>query len=226
MKMKRPHGKLVLGVALAVMNGLVIADIVDMGEAKAELKASAENISLMEDLSGPDGAAFEFTADGGWRLYGYGSASYDFNSADDIQDATKEAVLQAKANMAKFVREKISTEIMVNTLTEKRKHLAKGQDAQVSRDSVKTTVETIKNSAEEILRGAITLTTDKVPAVQEGGAVRVKVGVSSKTLKAAGEIAGAISGNLQNKPSAGAVQAGGSTGDSNVQETRRSKSDF
>jgi len=204
-------------------------------DPKTELKAEVRTQEVKETLDQPDGAAFKLTNDGGWQLFGTGTGSYDFNDPDDIMDATKEAMLKAKSNISKYLSEKIDSEETLNNLTEKKKKMSKGSDgssASVSKESIKTQVESIKNSSDAILSGVITLSTDKKPSGEDSGTVNVKVGVSSKSLAVAGKIAGDISKNLKNRNgnsgSGGSPSFSGSNGpkQQNVREVKQSASDF
>jgi hypothetical protein len=123
----------------------------------------------------------------------------------------------------------------LNNLTEKKKKMSKGSDGSfesVSKESIKTQVESIKNSSDAILSGVITLSTDKKPSGEDSGTVNVKVGVSSKSLAVAGKIAGDISKNLKNRNGNSASGASPSSGGSNnpkqqnVREVKQSASDF
>jgi hypothetical protein len=51
--------------------------------------------------------ALQLLPDGGFRIYGRGSGTYDFNEADEIRGATQDATLRAKAAIAKFLKERI-----------------------------------------------------------------------------------------------------------------------
>ena len=57
----------------------------------------------------PDGAAIKLFPDGGYQITAVGTGVYDFNDPDDIKDARKEAEMRAKAAIAKFLKEDIST---------------------------------------------------------------------------------------------------------------------
>jgi len=204
-------------------------------QIKAELKEKLQAPDVSEALNEPDGAAFNLTENGGWQLFGLGTGDYDFNDPGDIMDATNEALLKAKANLSKFISEKLDSEQLLNSLTTKTKHLSRGsggENPSVSRESVKTIIEKIKNSSNEILSGIVVLSTDKKPSGENAGIVQVKVGISSKSLAAAEKIAGAITQSFKNR--SGDSQSGATSGSQsgsqsaapNTRETKRSTSDF
>ena len=72
------------------------------------------------------------------------------------------------------------------------------QKVAVSKESVKIATESIRNQAEAILTGVITLKDQKVPR-GSGGEIQVTVGISSKTLKAAQKLAQGINESLSNR---------------------------
>ena len=204
-------------------------------EVRAELKKEVKTEDVKEALEQPDGAAFKLTEDGGWQLFGTGSGSYDFNDPDDIMDATKEAMLKAKSNISKYLSEKIDSEETLNNLTEKKKKMSKGSEGvseSVSKETIKTQVESIKNSSSAILSGVITLSSDKKPSGDSSGVVSVKVGVSSKSLAVAGKIAGDITKSLNNRSGNSNSDhplgsgSGKKSSNSNVREIKKSASDF
>ncbi len=190
MKAKKLLGAIVAGGMLV---GGWEAYAQDQAE-KAEMIKSTESKDVAKDLDGPDGAAFRLLPNGYWQIFGQGSASYDFDDNDDIQSAFKEAQLKAKASIAKYLSEKLSTNDSLDELVKKTAQQSTGADKKVTRESVKTTVTSIQNSAEEILKGAIVLAQRKVSnSGSEGGTTVVKVGISSKSLAVAGKIKGDIS---------------------------------
>jgi hypothetical protein len=87
---------------------------------RTELRKAAATQEVQEELESPDGVALELLPARGWRLYGRGSGTYDFNEADEIRGATQDATLRAKAAIAKFLKERVqSTEVMNNVSTKR-----------------------------------------------------------------------------------------------------------
>jgi hypothetical protein len=161
-----------------------------------------------------------------WRLFGIGTGSYDFNDSDDINDATQEAMLKAKAHLSKFMKERITSDEGLNILTQKKRTLVKnsgGDEKSVKKDDTKTIAYQIKTSADEILKGVIVLETTKTPSTAGGGTVVVKVGLSSKSLG----LAGRVKRDLQNETPYPTIKAGQKMSpQEDTVERKRSKSDF
>ena len=88
---------------------LVFMASVDVFSQEPTLQTAVQDPVVTQELQEPDGVSIETTADGGWRVFARGSAEYDFNDAGEIQTATEEATLNAKANLAKFLKERIMT---------------------------------------------------------------------------------------------------------------------
>ena len=179
---------MVFSVAVLVAFGVLGDDVADLTQAAADSAVEAE-------FDQPDGAAIKMKDDGSFQIFARGTGTYDFNDPDDINDAKKEATLKAKAALAKFMNEKLSTEEGFAEASEKTKSMTgdgQTQSLKVSKTSVKTSSTMIKNQAEALLKGVITLKTQKI-ARGEGGEVQVTVGVSSKTIQAVDAAAKAMS---------------------------------
>lgn len=245
-------------VAVAAMSACIVACTAEengsatLNDAKAELKALAKESVIQEDLDEPDGVSAHVNADGTFQVFGRGTGSYDFNDTDDINDARKVATLKAKAAIAKYINETLSTEEGLAEATTKTKNLASdksGESGSATKETIKQTSEVIKNKATVLLKGAVVLEDEKIPnASGNGGRYRVTVGISSKSLGAVTTITKAIDlageqGDFSaqrkkatgaepaekesEKSSADATEKSGFTGnDSNKYEKRRSKTDF
>ena len=191
---------------------------------RADLLKTAGAPEVQKELSQPDGAAIFMKPDGSFQILARGTGTYDFDDVDDINDARKEGVLKAKAALAKFMKEKLSSEEGFAQASAKLKSITTDgvtQKANVSKKTVKTSGTFIQNSAKELLRGVITLKEQKVPYKGTSGEIQVTVGVSSKTLKAAAKLNQAIKSNSTDSSSS---QPAGSS--NNKAETRSAVSDF
>lgn len=191
---------------VAALCGLVCASVAVAEEAGAGSKENlTENASASEvqkDLDEPDGVSLAMGEDGSYQIFARGTGIYDFNDADDVADARKEAALKAKAALAKFLNEVLSTSEGLESVSKKAKTLTKNGDvssAAVSKETVKTTTESIRNSAAAILTGVITLVEKKIPDGEEGGSIQITVGISSVTLEAAKEIGDGIADSINNR---------------------------
>jgi hypothetical protein len=163
----------------------------------------------------PTGVSLEMNPDGSeWlRVRSTGEAGMPIGDNRDQQDAIRKATLKAKAEIAKFLKEKIATsesvEEITKTLTE-----ANGQSSTVNRKTIETLITNIHNSADAILKGVLTLE-QKTDANKK--MVRVTVGMSRDTMRTADSIGSAIANRSSNSRgnSAGDVIPGN--------EIRRSK---
>jgi hypothetical protein len=158
---------------------------------------SAAEAPIYED---PTGVALEMSEDGSdWkRIRSIGEASLPIGDRKDVQDATRKATLMAKAEIAKFLKESISTEETLEEITKTMAEARTGQDAAATRKSCETLVVNIRNSASEILKGVIVLE-QKVDMSER--LVRVTVGVSRNTMKTADTLRAEINRD-QSRPSA------------------------
>lgn len=161
----------------------------------------------------PDGCAVKLLPDGGFQVTAIGSGEYQFNNPTAIRLARSAAEKRAKAALAKFLKEDLSTSEGMEEATKNAMKLSSDGNAestQASMESVSTTMESIRNSASALLTGVVVLEDEKVPAGNVGGSYRVKVGVSSKTTAVAGAATGVMAGAPSgDKPAGGAV--GGAT---------------
>ena len=177
-------------------------------ETDAEaLRTNAANPVVQEDLAEPDGVSLALAEDGSYQIFARGTGTYDFGDEDDRQEALQEAILKAKANLAKFLNETIATDSSVENFSKKAKTLTKEggiTSAAVSKEQVKTQTTAIRNSSQAILTGAITLETRRIPGSDDGGTYQVTVGVSSKTIAAAEAISRGMAESFANRrPSVG-----------------------
>lgn len=157
----------------------------DAAIPNADLTKTVTDPAVVAELDQPDGVAIKMKDDGSFQIFARGTGTYDFNDVDEINDARKEAVFKAKAALAKFMNEKLSTEEGFAEASKKTKSITndgQNQSVNVSKESVKTSATLIKNSAYAHLKEVITLKTVKI-ARGEGGEVQATVGVSSKSLE-------------------------------------------
>ena len=104
----------------------------------------------------------------------------------------------------------------------------------MSKEQLKTTVEVIKSDANKVLSGVVVLKDEKIPSSNSGGTIRVTVGVSSTTLKAAVQVSNGMTEAVHQqdnyKPGAGAGATGGGNGlgngPANTPQIRRSRGAF
>jgi hypothetical protein len=219
---------LLLTFAVTILAQDQPAEKLNADGGRTELKKAATTQEVQEELESPDGVALELLPAGGWRLYGRGSGTYDFNEADEIRGATQDATLRAKAAIAKFLKERVqSTEVMNNISTKLKQLTAKtgaSPQAEISKTDVQTRVEQVVARADEVLRGLVVIDSKKKP-IGNGGTITVTVGVSSKTqavsdaIKAGKPISGSTGGGAD-------TNSVGTLNNQNLPEKKKSKTDF
>jgi hypothetical protein len=209
----------------------------DLEADAAALRSNAANPVVAEDLAEPDGVSLALAEDGSYQIFARGTGTYDFGDEDDRQEALQEAILKAKANLAKFLNETIASDESAGNFSKKAKTLTNDgsvTSAAVSKEQVKTQTTAIRNSSQAILTGAITLETRRIPGSGDGGTYQVTVGVSSKTIAAAESIAKRMAQSLANRrPGAGGTGAAvspaptaGNGGMPNTPEVRKANTLF
>lgn len=163
---------------------------------KQEMLQTVQQQGIAQELSeAPDGVSIRLMDDGGFQIFAVGTGTYDFDDVDELQDAQREAELKAKANLAKFMNESLSTDEKLETMSSKVKKLSAEDGAStavVDKETSKKTLSAIRSSSSALLKGVITLSTSKVPGAGTTGTCRVMVGVSSKTLEAVRRLSGAL----------------------------------
>lgn len=217
---------------IAVACGALFAQNAVFGQAvqDPQLQSNAANAEVQAELDQPDGVAITVKPDGTFQIFARGTGTYDFNDPDDIKDARRDGTLRAKANLAKFMKEKVSSAEGLDEISKKSKSMTSDGQVQkvaVSKESLKIATESIRNSAEAILTGVITLKDQKVPR-GSGGEIQVTVGVSSKTLAAAQKVARGINESLANREAGagGAAAQAVAPAAPNKASTRVSDTDF
>lgn len=153
--------------------------------------AKDEQTLIYEDITG---VTLEMSEDAStWiKIRSVGESALRFGDRQDVILSTKKATLAAKAEIAKFLNERVSTQDSISditkVLTEKN-----GLQAEIAtRKSVETLSTEINNSAEEILKGVLTLE-QKVDT--KNGLVKVTVGMSRKTIGASNSIKASLNNN-------------------------------
>lgn len=141
----------------------------------------------------PTGAAINFNEDGSVRsITAIGEADLVFGDAKDVRTAKQKATMRAKANLAKFLNERISSEEVIDDMTKTATETSSSGDATATRNTIETMSERVHNSAEAILKGVVTLTED---VNHNDKVVRVKIGVKEQTIRAADSTKGQMESN-------------------------------
>ncbi len=144
---------------------------------------------------------------GNWKkFFAKGTSSVDFADEDEYEDALSEAQMKAKANMAHFLKESISSERFIRNVSKKLKELKteseNQQSIKVDKKTLKIKTENIRNSAHTLLKGVIVLCESIDPKKKRAVVV---VGVSPKTQKAADKIRKSM--HHSNEPEGSAVSS-------------------
>lgn len=216
---------------IAVACGALFVQNAVFGQAAQDpqLQANASSAAVQAKLDQPDGVAITIKPDGTFQIFSRGSAVYDFNHPRAIQAARKNATMRAKANLAKFLKEKVSTKEGLDSVTKNATAMSSdgaAQTSSASMESVEVATESIRNSADAILTGVITLKDQQVPS-GNGGEVQVTIGMSSKTQMAAQKAAQGINQSLQNREAASSAGAGApAPARPNEAQTRMADTDF
>ncbi len=174
-----------LAVALLGFAPALQAD--DKADAKAELlECLKDSDEAVEELLEPDlGCSVEITKTG-FRIYARGAAAYDFSDSEEILDAKKEALLNAKTQLAKFLKEKVSSDEYVSKIADKmrKSKLLDGKETlAVTKKECKRRAEVMRNSADAIVKGFVVLSSRHN---KDTKTISYVGGVSDKTLKAVG----------------------------------------
>ena len=218
---------------IAVACGALFAQNAVFGQAvqDPQLQSNAANAEVQAELDQPDGVAITVKPDGTFQIFARGTGTYDFNDPDDIKDARRDGTMRAKANLSKFLKEKVASKEGLDEVSKKSKSMTADGQVQkvaVSKESVKIATESIRNESDAILTGVITLKDQKVPR-GNGGEIQVTVGISSKTLKAAQMAAQGINQSLQNREApanGGAAAPAPAPVQPNKASTRMADTDF
>lgn len=144
---------------------------------------------------------------GVWKIISTGSAEVDFDDAGSVNAARTEATLDAKAAIAKFFKEIVTSEEAVNKAA--RTVVTKSGDSkQATEVSVKESLKKMSNSASELLRGAAVIGDCYTP----GKEYRVTVGIKPESIGIAESAANSINRSLNGQPAPSAPM-GGQTGE-------------
>lgn len=167
----------------------------------ANLQMTVAQPAIDQVLTEPDGVAIALRENGDFQIFARGSGVYDFDDPSELASARTEGTLNAKANLAKFIKEKVSVEEGITDVVQKTKTLQGNGTIQTKvakTEEVKTMAKAITSSADAILQGVITLREQKAPGSGTGGQIQVTVGISSKTLEAVRRLTGQPPASVQN----------------------------
>ena len=129
----------------------LVAITVFAQNSKQALLQTVQKQGIAQDLeTAPDGVTMRLLPDGEFQIFAVGTETYDFDDVDDILDAQNEATLKAKANLAKFMNESLSTDEKIESMSKKVKTVSSQNGettASVNKTSAKTALTSIRNSS-------------------------------------------------------------------------------
>lgn len=183
---------------------------------------------VVEETDSVTGVQYELDENGEFaRIRSTGEAELEFGDRKEIRIAVQKAQMRAKANIAKFLSERVKSDEVIDNMEEVVTSTSSTTDAnggkvskQATRETLEKYSERISISAEQILKGVI-VTKEDINKDQKY--VRIEVGVSPKTQNAAdiisqGNRTDSTQGS-QLKGSSGSLDPANSTG----REIRKSK---
>jgi len=143
--------------------------------------------NVKEYIDGPTGVTVKLNDDGTISsIVASGESELIFGDRKDERTATLKATLRAKANISKFMSERISTEEVMDDLTKIASEATADGKTPIASSTTRQTLETqrevIRNSSDSILKGLITLATD---VNRDNKYVKVVLGTNMKLMKAA-----------------------------------------
>lgn len=144
--------------------------------------AAEQNLNTVELVDNVTGVSYEVDENGEFaRIRAVGEAELEIGDRKDIRTATQKAQMRAKANIAKFLSERVASNEVLDEI-EKQVNNSNGKNKEVSRETLSTYTENIQNSAEALLKGVIAT---KSEVSKDEKFVSVEMGISLNTLRAA-----------------------------------------
>ncbi|MGX2974615.1 hypothetical protein ACWIUH_03075 [Ursidibacter arcticus] len=141
-----------------------------------------QNLNTAELVDNVTGVNYEVDENGEFaRIRSVGEAELEIGDRKDIRIATQKAQMRAKANIAKFLSERVTSSEVLDEI-EKQVNSTNGKNKDVSRETLSTYTENIQNSAEALLKGVIAT---KSEVNKDEKFVSVEMGISLNTLRAA-----------------------------------------
>lgn len=192
--------------------GLVISAVIST-VSFAQNNEQQPSTPVVEVVDSVTGVTYEVNENGEFaRIRSVGEAELEIGDRKDIRVATQKAILRAKASIAKFLNERVTSDEVMDNVEKTVTNTTNGAKS-VTRDTISNYTETIHNSAEALLKGVIALKTD---VNKDEKYVQVEVGISDKTLNVADKLGQALQRSNTNNPNAigtsNAIPVGGEGG--------------
>lgn len=150
------------------------------------------------EYESPIGVELRYNEDGTVKsILSSGEADFRIGDSKDIRQATQKATMRAKANIAKFLEEEISSSEVVEEITNTIISTdVASKETEGVRDSVEKMTETLSNKAKAMIRGVVTL---KSEVKKEQKVVIVTVGIKQETIDAALKLGDQINKKITDK---------------------------
>jgi len=158
------------------------------------------------------------------KVFASGFAFYQFDNAEEVADALSESALVAKANLAKYMKEEITSDESIEKISSKKLELTKnGSQKGVSamKKTVRTQTMSIKSHSDALLTGAIKVCESNDAKKKE---VQVVLAISPKTAAAASKVSETINKEIGSRKSVDEYEAERIVGDMGIESKSAIKS--
>lgn len=153
---------------------------------QVEQAVQSQNEEIVDSVTG---VSYEVDENGQFaRIRSTGEADLEFGDQKEIRVATQKAQMRAKANIAKFLSERVTSSEVLD-YAEKMATNNQGKNKNSTRETVENYMENIKNSADALLKGVIATKTD---INKDEKYVKVEMGLSKKTMAIADTVNNAL----------------------------------
>ena len=166
-----------------------------------------EEISKGKNIAGMDVAIQKDSATGTWgKIFATGYGEYTFDKNSEKRRAQQKAMLRAKANLAKFMQEEITSKESLSDIANTMSDTSGDGQSQVTSATLKEVeamTEEIHNSANALLKGIIVVCKSVDAATKEA---EVIVAVSRNTMKQADNFKNGMNRNLDTENGSSSAQ--------------------
>lgn len=173
------------------------------------LAASCDDYPYTDGITVEDVPGFSMP-----KILSTASSSVTFDDISAVKDARDEALLEAKATIAKFLNEGIKSDETITKAVNQSVHM-QGQEKQTVRKEVTDKIKRLQSSSQALLRGVVPLG----DCYTKGKELRVTVGLKPETLQQAGNLATGIKKSFSGNPT---PSASGNTQEKSGSTTNRS----
>lgn len=171
---------------------LVISLVITTTSFANNIEEYKENIESSQEISyqDPTGVQAYFNSDGSLKkILATGEAELLFGSRKDKRLALRKATMRAKAEISKFLNEKIKSSDTVDEIVKTISKANTKGESSTTRESIENQVETLEIKSKAILRGVVILQ-QSIDSKEKF--VTVTVGMKTSTIQAAKDLQGKI----------------------------------